>query len=86
MKFPVLKVTSTSELTQEPVTVRIFGPNTEIVIDRKKEFEVCPYSRLEKLVGNKLNIFATGLNSLICSRLWGEASWNFQKWSNSNFS
>lgn len=27
---------------REPVTVRIFGPNTEVVIDRKREWQVGP--------------------------------------------
>ncbi|KAH9330389.1 hypothetical protein KI387_002497, partial [Taxus chinensis] len=56
-----LKVSVNNENGGDPVTVRVFGPNTEIVIDRERELQAIYYLSGAGFGAKMLGIFANGM-------------------------
>eukprot|EP00249_Psilotum_nudum_P019045 c27071_g1_i1 orf=658-1773(-) len=57
----LLKVSVHSDKEEEPVTVRVFGPNTDAVIDRKREIQAIPSLSGAAFGARLLGVFANGM-------------------------
>lgn len=58
----LLKVSVKNEHEEDvPVTVRVFGPNTDVVIDREREFQAICYLSAAGFGARLLGIFANGM-------------------------